>query len=134
VQFLVARSQTGQPVGLVTCFAADLRSGVASLAAHIGPEFIGAGLIGDALALFIEYVLGLWNFRILYAEVPEYNYSQLASGAGTLFSEEARVPERYWHRGRLWDNVILAVRREHWQTIAPRLLRAVRGHEGAADS
>lgn len=128
VQFLVVRSQTQQPIGLVSCFAPDLRSGVGNIAALVHPDAIGSGLAGDALALMIDYIFRLWNVRTLYADTPEFNYTFIASGADRLFSVEARVPDRYWHQGRYWDNVILAVKREQWERIAPRILRAVRSN------
>jgi RimJ/RimL family protein N-acetyltransferase len=127
VQFAITQHDNDRPIGIVTCYAADLRSGVASIAILLEDQYTMGLLGGEALFLFIDYVLGLWNFRKLYAEMPEFNFASVASGTARWFSVEARLPERYWFRGRYWANVILAVDRNHWADIAKRFGPVVRG-------
>jgi hypothetical protein len=78
------------------------------------------------LLLFIDYVFGLWNFRKLYAETPEFNLDRFASASAKYFTIEASVPDRHWFDGRYWDNLILAVDRDGWNQASARFRRALR--------
>ena len=126
VQFVITRRSDDRPIGLVTCFAADMRSSVANLAIVLEHQFTPSALAGEALFLFLDYVFELWNFRKIYAEMPEFNFSSIASGASRWFTVEARVPARYWMFGQYWDNIILSIDRARWPEIASKFGNAVR--------
>jgi RimJ/RimL family protein N-acetyltransferase len=123
VQFLIVKRDDSRPMGLVTCFAADMRSAVANIAIVIQDRYVQQGLGAEALFLFIDYVFGLWNFRKLYAETPAFNFDQFSSAAARYFAVEASLPDRHWFRGRYWDNLILAIERDGWDKVAARFRR-----------
>lgn len=67
---------------------------------------------------FIQYLFDHFDFRKLYFEVPEYNASLLATGAGSLLAEEGRLREHLYYGDRMWDMVVYALYREPWETVA----------------
>lgn len=109
VQFCVHLVTTGEPIGLVTCYGADMANGHANVGGIFAPNIHGTGLAISAVHLFIEYIFKGWAFRKLYFEVPEFNYLQFASGEGKLFQLEGRLREHDYYDGRYWDRLFLAV-------------------------
>nr|MDT0665497.1 hypothetical protein [Micromonospora sp. DSM 115978] len=53
----------------------------------------------------------VWNYRKIYMECPEYNYGQLASGAGRWFEVEGRLKDFNYYDGQYWDEYLLAISR-----------------------
>jgi RimJ/RimL family protein N-acetyltransferase len=127
VQFLIVAPNSGQPLGLVQCFGADLRSGVANLAIVVQKDQTERGIAAEALFLFIDYVFAPWNLRKLYADTPAFNFDRLASANNRYFTVEARLPDRHWYNDRYWDNLILAIHREQWRAVSAKFGRLIRG-------
>lgn len=124
--FLVEHRPSDTPVGLVVSYQADFRSGTCSVglvaAPHLPP---GPNPILDGFALFIDYLFTVWPFRKLYAEVAGFNFAQFASAVPLIFTEEGRLTEHDYYRGRYWDKHILALSRTHWQEVGAWLLPAI---------
>jgi RimJ/RimL family protein N-acetyltransferase len=113
-QFLVVNKRNDAPVGIVAAHRPNFQDGHAQLsAAKFKPEERTAAMM-LGLAIFLQYVFSCWDFRKLYMEVPEYNYSQLASGVGRFFVLEGQLRRHSFFAGRFWDQMTLAIYRETW--------------------
>lgn len=110
-QFVVTETTSGMPRGLVVCYQADILQGHAYVAAVFSHEAIRGGSPVLAVALFIEYLFKIHPMRKLYMEVPGWNMSQISSGLGTYFHEEARLRKHEYYSGKYWDKHVLAVYR-----------------------
>jgi len=116
VQFIIERLDDGRPQGLVAAYRASMDAGHAYVAFQriSPPGHRGAGEMFEGLYLFVQYLFRTWNFRKLYAEVPGYNYPDLASGEGVLFDVEGRLRDHDYHDDRFWDQYLIAIHRDRW--------------------
>jgi len=122
-QFLVVERQSEEPAGVVAVYRPNFQQGHAALgAARFASARSPVMILG--IALFLRYVFACWNFRKLYMELPEYNYSQFASGLGRIFEIEGLLREHNYFDGQLWDEVILAIYREAWAKHGRLLMAA----------
>jgi RimJ/RimL family protein N-acetyltransferase len=112
VQFVVRRGEAGEPVGLVVAYAADSTMRHAYLGAVFVPQHTGTGLAAQAVSTFVAYLFHTFPLHKLYMEVPGFNWSQLASGAGKLFQVEGHLPEHDYYAGQYWDKRICAIYRD----------------------
>jgi RimJ/RimL family protein N-acetyltransferase len=126
-QFVICR-RSGEPVGLITAYNADLRNGFAYLAMVVAPEAAGGLLTFDASVLFINYVFYGWNLRKLYGETTERHMRGAFGGAvGRVVEIEGRLRDHELIDGSYSDAIILALYRDKWRAImADRLQRIVR--------
>ncbi len=113
VQFVVADRRSGEPVGHVVAYNADHNLGLCYVGGAFVPRLISSGLPMEVMAMFARYLFQVWPFRKLYLEVPEFNYTLIASGAGRYFDVEGRLTEHSYYSGRYWDEYLLALRRHH---------------------
>jgi RimJ/RimL family protein N-acetyltransferase len=119
-QFLV-RSESNQPVGLVSCFGADFRNRHAHIGVLADPEWHGRGLLVAGAWKFIGYLFGQFDLRKLYAEVLFSNFHRLATGAGRLFTIEGRLSDHEYVAGHYEDLFVLALDRQRWHEQQTRL-------------
>jgi acyl carrier protein/RimJ/RimL family protein N-acetyltransferase len=125
VQFVVERSATSEPVGLVTAYGANLRDEWTYVAAVTAPKFVQSGAVLDGLINLIGYLFRNWPFRKIYFETIEFNLSQFGSAIGVLAAEEGRLKDHVFYDGRYWDVVTGAIYRDSWHKSIPSLLPAV---------
>jgi RimJ/RimL family protein N-acetyltransferase len=128
-QFIVCSIATDEPVGHVLAFNANLRHRHAQIAMVVRPDRAGRSWALEGAELFIDYVFANWEFRKLYAEVVDFNLPQFSSITDLpMFEVEGRLREHEYYRGRYWDVLIIALRRERWQeyTEAGRARREAR--------
>lgn len=114
-QFLVLRADSGQAVGVVTCYQADFQNQFAYLAAAKFDRSDRSTRLLEGTVLFIDYVFRCWNFRKLYLEVAGYNLNQIQSGIGRLLVEEGRLKGHIFYDGQYWDQALLALWRSKWK-------------------
>jgi RimJ/RimL family protein N-acetyltransferase len=124
-QFIV-ETREGRPVGLVSSFEADFRHRYVRIAACSTPEFEATGLVLEGVALLVSYLFATFDFRKIYAESLEANYTQFALGEGRLFEVEGRLKEHEYVDGRYQDFVLMAIYREAWRVQHQRIF----GEEG----
>lgn len=129
-QYVVEYRRTGGAIGLVTCLGADFRNQHASLAIALDSSVTTRGWGIDAMVIFIARMFAAFPFRKLYAESPEGNYEQFASGAGIWFEHEGCLREHYFYGGRWRDWHHLAIYRSRFAEQLPRLIPAVWGKPG----
>jgi hypothetical protein len=122
-QYIVVAARTGKPLGVVLAYRPSFQDRFAYVgAATFGPRKRSpAMMIG--VAMFIHYVFSCWEFRKLYMETTEYNYEQFESGLGRLFEVEGRLKQHSYFGGRHWDEIILALYRDTWESYSERVLR-----------
>jgi RimJ/RimL family protein N-acetyltransferase/acyl carrier protein len=114
-QFVIEHVGDQKPIGFVQAFDPSDRNGHCHFAIVLDPALERTGWALEALLLFLDYLFTIYNFRKLYAEVPEFNYASFASGNERDFKIEGRLREHDWHAGRYWDLFFLAVYREDWE-------------------
>lgn len=125
VQHLIMERRRDQAVGLAFVQRANFQDGHAQVSAiRFAPQATPLMVFG--LALFIDHVFTCWNFRKLYLETPEYNYSQFASGEGRWFEIEGRLRAHRFYGGRYWDELIFAITREAWMEVGKPMADAQR--------
>jgi RimJ/RimL family protein N-acetyltransferase len=121
-QFIIERSNDGEPLGLITAYNADMGNGTCYLAMIVqGRKEVSLWSL-DALALFLNYLFVSWNLRKVYAETSELSSWTFASGAGHYFRVEGTMPEHEYYDGRYWDRYVLAFWRRDWDALLPELL------------
>jgi RimJ/RimL family protein N-acetyltransferase/acyl carrier protein len=125
-QFVV-RSETGSPVGLVSCFGADFRNRHAHLGVVGDPAWHNSGLLIAGAWRFIGYLFSEFDLRKLYAEVLESNFEHLATGAGRLFEVEGRLSRHEYIEGDYQDLFVLALDRDRWREQEHRIRWSARG-------
>jgi RimJ/RimL family protein N-acetyltransferase len=100
---------------------ADFRDGIAYLGVIAAPQFRRSGLVFEGVALALDYGFLNWNLRKIYAEMLEYNFDSVATGANTLFEIEARFRDHAYWGGDYWDLIVMTVTRDRWQEISKEL-------------
>lgn len=120
VNFAVRELDRPAPIGLMTCYGADFRSGIASIGMNIAPEFRGGGHAGEAGALFIRFLFVSFPFRKLYAQVA--GWAEGASGVARIAAmrEEGRLAQHEYHDGKYYDVLTYALYREDWEKSEAR--------------
>jgi hypothetical protein len=117
-QFLVINLADHNPVGIVNCYNPDFRHRFAYIAAAKFDLQLRSPLFLEGLAIFLEYVFTIWDFRKLYFESTELTIEQFKSGIGGLFVKEGTLRQHRYFAGRYWDQHILAMYREAWDDVA----------------
>lgn len=116
-QFVAADASSGAPQGLVVCYQADLVGGHAYVGAVFSQEARRTGVPATAVVLFIDYLFKIHPVRKLYFEVPGWNMTQIASGIGSYFEEEACLRLHDYYDGKYWNKYLLAVHRTNWTAV-----------------
>lgn len=122
-QFVVESATSGRPVGLVAITSPDFRNGFAYVSALGAPETQGTGLIAEAALLAFHYAFHTWPLRKVYMEATDDSFQAFRGGLDELFVEEGRLAEHVFWNGRYVDMVIVAVYRETWLRLVPRMMR-----------
>ncbi|HEX7131894.1 MAG TPA: GNAT family protein [Iamia sp.] len=108
-QFVVGLRSTGEDIGHVILYSADLHNAHASLGAVFTSEVVGTGFPVEAVRLFRDYAFATWPLRKLYLEVPAYNLQQFASGIGRDLVVEGHMRGHLYYGGRYWDQHLFAM-------------------------
>lgn len=111
VQFTVCVRSV--PVGYVVAYAPNLRNRHVHVGGVFDEDHQRKGSGGAAFSLFIKYLFSSWDLRGVFAEVPEYVFSEVELGSsGRLgarlpFEVVGRRPDFHYQFGRYWDDYIL---------------------------
>jgi RimJ/RimL family protein N-acetyltransferase len=109
VQYVVRRVDDDQPVGHVVAYAATPGLRHAYVGAVFDPRHTGTGAAAHAVTLFLRYLFHTFGMVKLYMEVPGFNWPQIRSGEGRLFTVEGVLKDHDYYAGRSWDSYLLAV-------------------------
>lgn len=113
-------------LGFVKVELANFRHQTAQIAIFSSPDAQGSALPMMAMATLVDFTMRRYPVRKLYAEVPEYNYAALSSGAGTFFDVEGRLVQHEIVNNELWDTFIIAISRERWAGVIQPLVESWR--------
>ncbi|MGH9089936.1 MAG: GNAT family N-acetyltransferase [Acidimicrobiales bacterium] len=123
-QFIVIERCQRERIGLLQSIRPSA-DGYIYITALTAPEYMGSGLMFEALGLFITYLFTNWDYHHVYAEVPEYSYDAFRSGVGELFEVRGHFEDHDFAMGRRWDMFIVGVARDMWMSkVAPRFMAA----------
>jgi len=121
VQFAVETVE-GELCGLVTCYGAQADCRYAYIGFLRSMQRAGKGEVLEGMLQFIQFLFDGWDFRKLYAEVPEYNAVGMFAEDSRAVRVEGRLVEHVFHDRRWWDMLIVALWREDWAAEAPSWL------------
>lgn len=123
-QYLVTRTDSGAPVGLVCAY--DYHpSGRAYLAALEHPELIRSGLILEGVALFLDYVFRRWDLHTLYIETLDLSFDDFASNRLGLFERVGRLKQHHFYDGRYQDLHVFRLQRSTWLDSGQRIRASI---------
>lgn len=125
-QFVVEDIQTNRPVGHVVAYDAEPANHHCKVGVVTAAESRSTGVGVEAVVVLIGYLFQHWPLHKVYAEVPDFGLNQFASAVGRYLTEEGRLREHGYMRGRLYDLVVLAGYRHDWDAASAALLRASR--------
>lgn len=128
-QYTVVSKATGEPLGLVTAFSADMRNQHCRVAALLLPEFVQEAWPVEGISLFVDHLFSNFPLRKIYGDVLEPNLAQFASLLGSSFSEEGRLEEHEYIDGKFVALVIIAIYRSQFYkpTLAEKMRATVQG-------
>jgi RimJ/RimL family protein N-acetyltransferase len=116
----VVRLVSGEPLGYVVAYAANLRSRHVHVGALFSEPAQGQRFGTRALALFIGYLFDVWDLNGVFAEVPEYTLAPIESTSSGLpsllpFEIVGRRPRFHYQNGQYWDDFIVYLPIEAWR-------------------
>lgn len=120
VQFVV-RTDAGVPIGHVVAYAPNLQSRHVHLGAVMSQQTHGQLRGAIAMELLIQYLFDFWDFNGIFAEVPEFTQDQMMKKQAERnpflpFEVTGRRPRFHYFKGRYWDDVIVYLSREAWES------------------
>jgi RimJ/RimL family protein N-acetyltransferase len=115
VQFIVEDKHRKQPVGVVTAFDVDFRSGHAQLSALVFKDFREHGWPLEGVEIFIDFLFMAHGLRKIYGHSSAANFEQFKSALRGVAREEGRLQSHEFVNGVYLDKIILAIYREDWQ-------------------
>ncbi len=112
-QFCVEPKELRRPIGLVTLYGADLRSGHVKVSGILDEEFSGHRAV-EAFELVIDFAFRSFPIRKVYGESPEYNVRSFRTVFDVVAVEEGRLVAHEYLNGKYYDFVHLAIYRDRW--------------------
>lgn len=115
------RDGSGERVGYVVSYAANLRCRHAYVGAVLAEYSQQVSVGSKALSLFVGYLFDVWDLLGLYAEVPEFVNQEIArSTSGSIgtslpFELVGRKPRFHFQAGRHWDDLLFYLPVERWR-------------------
>ncbi len=130
-QWIVCRSRTDQPIGIVVLASPDFVAGHGFFTFLGLPEVVNTGLMIDAAAASLDLIFETWPFRMIYAEASESSAPAFSSAIGRFFEIEGIRRRANFRNGEFEDIYHLTLWREVWETegrrLRSRLLRTISG-------
>ncbi|MFC0082761.1 GNAT family N-acetyltransferase [Aciditerrimonas ferrireducens] len=111
-QFVIAPCRRPEAVaGHVLAYDASLQDGTCYLGAVLAPGATGAL---EGVILFIRFLFAHWPFRKLYLRSPVFAVGDYVSAIRNgILHVEGRLRDHIFYGGRTWDELTLALYREH---------------------
>lgn len=105
----VASLETGQPVGAISTFAVDHRSGRFKYGLAIERSHRRRGYATDAARILLRYMFDERRFHKCEIDVHEFNGASIALHQGLGFSSEGRLRDHEYFRGRHYDVIVMGI-------------------------
>lgn len=112
VQYVARSADEDRPVGHVVAYGADPNRRHCYIAAAFQPGHTGTGAAAQTVAVFARYLFHTFPMHKLYFDIPGYNWPQIGSGEGRLFTVEGLLRDHDFYAGRTWDRHICAIYRD----------------------
>lgn len=113
--FSVAEHSSGELLGHVSLYVADVRSRSAMLAIIIGPGHAGRGYGSDALEVLMRYGFEEMGLHRIELRTWAFNDRALATYSKAGFVEEGRRREAVHHAGSFHDEVLMGLLEQEWR-------------------
>jgi RimJ/RimL family protein N-acetyltransferase len=113
-QYVVEGISDSTPYGLVCACNARFENQTVYIAFLRFARARGKGEVLEGMMLFISYLFETWNFRKIYAEVPEFNATGMFDNSSRTVRIEGRLVDHVFHQNRWWDQLIVALWRQDW--------------------
>lgn len=120
-QFVLCQADAAEPLGLLTCFNADMGGRHAELAVMVEPSFWGSRELLDGLLIFLNYLFISFDFRKVYAEILPVTGERLGIAEHGLAVVEGQLRGHELYRGEWVDLLTFAIYREPFLTFAEQL-------------
>ena len=118
VTLAIVDMENNKLIGTIGLHKVNMKDGIATTGTSIGDkEYWGKGYGTEAKMLLLEFAFNEMNLRKIYSDVIQFNKRSLAYARKCGYKEEARLPKHFYHKGKYWDKVILAVYRNQWEKI-----------------
>ena len=112
-QDLIISRESGERIGLVSAYNADMRSGTCYVALVSAPSYTGSGLAVEGMVLFTANLFREWPFRKVHFEVYGYN-DELVRGLAKRTTLEARLIDDLRWQDAFHDRYIFTADRDQW--------------------
>jgi RimJ/RimL family protein N-acetyltransferase len=134
-QAMACSATTGEPMGLLTAYNADLRSGSCYVALVQDPQFRHSGALLVGAGLFLNELFGDWGtLRFVRVEYFSYNESVFGRLLTTVAELDGVLRDDLLWDGVLYDRILGSISREAWrQGLGGRVRDRVAryGHAGS---
>lgn len=121
--FMVERISTGEPLGIVTAYGANLHHQHCYIQMGLAPQHRAKAWPLEAGMLFLSYLFGRYNFRKIYGEVAGGARTQFDSALGAMMRIEGNLEDHVFIDGSFRSVLIVSIRRDDWTIHAERLHR-----------
>jgi RimJ/RimL family protein N-acetyltransferase len=125
-QSMIVRTGQAEPIGLVSSYAADIRSGTCYLALVTSPQFLGTATSLFGAMLFIDQLFRDWPLRMLHLQAYSFNISKLSSLIGRVAHIDGIMRADLDWKGTLHDQYLMTIERSRWDATVGQRLQGLR--------
>jgi RimJ/RimL family protein N-acetyltransferase len=105
----------GKLIGVMGLHNINYIDRIASTGAFIGRKKLwGKGYGTEAKLILLEYAFNTLNLRRIFSSCIEFNDRSLNYQKKTGGKVEGRRKDKFFRKGRYWDEILLSVSREDW--------------------
>lgn len=130
-QFAIEERRAGTQIALVSAHNANHFHRFAYVSLTLLPEYKRRVWPFEGVLLFGHYIFTKFDLLNIYAETTSSLYEEFQSGAGRLFTEVGRFPERLMVNGVREDLVVTGMSRNQWDAEGVPLLNRCLPGDGA---
>jgi RimJ/RimL family protein N-acetyltransferase len=112
VQFLIVFKKTGEPIGLIYSYNANMIDGYVFMGTYIDDRFQRRGYGALATILFIKHLFDVYPIQKICLDIFSYNTASISGSVNLGFAKEGEfIRQRFWF-GKYWNIIRLALFRE----------------------
>jgi RimJ/RimL family protein N-acetyltransferase len=120
---ICSTERPNEVLGVVYGYDVDYRNRHCYIATQVMPQYEGAGWTQEGVALFINYLFSVFDFRKIYGEATELSAETFKSGADKRFRLEAVLKDHEYIMGNWIDLYIISIFREDWDSQHDAVMR-----------
>jgi RimJ/RimL family protein N-acetyltransferase len=116
--FVIEHITDEKTIGTIGIHGIDYIHRTATTGTAIGvTEYQKKGLGTEAKMLLLDFAFNVLNLRIIESRVLAYNEGSLKYAKKCAYEKVAELPERYFHNGTYYNEIILDCRVERWRPL-----------------